>query len=98
MSNIAALGDASSVLLFRAIGASVFETKTEIETLENLKQIIAEGHDLVFMTEDIQPVVQPVLDDNPEIVYLFIPPIRGETGAAKKYLEDIIQKTVGVKH
>ena len=98
MSNIAALGDASSVLLFKAIGASVFEAKTEIEAIENLRQIIAEDYELLFITEDIQPLVQPVLDENPEIVYLFIPPIRGETGMGRKYLEDIIQKTVGVKH
>ncbi len=98
MSNIAALGDASSVLLFKAMGASVFEAKTEIEAIENLRQIIAEDYELLFITEDIQPLVQPVLDENPEIVYLFIPPIRGETGMGRKYLEDIIQKTVGVKH
>ena len=98
MSNIAALGDASSVLLFKAIGASVFEAKTEIEAIENLRQIIIEDYELLFITEDIQPLVQPVLDEKPEMVYLFIPPIRGETGTARKYLEDIIQKTVGVKH
>ncbi|KKN58331.1 hypothetical protein LCGC14_0553100 [marine sediment metagenome] len=98
MSNIAALGDASSVLLFKAIGASVFEAKTEIEAIENLRQIIIEDYELLFITEDIQPLVQPVLDENPEMVYLFIPPIRGATGTARKYLEDIIQKTVGVKH
>ena len=98
MSNIAALGDGSSVLLFKAAGASIFEAKTKIEAIENLEKIIADKYDLLFITEDIQPFVQPVLDNNPELVYLFIPPIRGEKGTAKKYLEDIIQKTVGVKH
>lgn len=98
MPSIAAVGDVNSVLAFRALGATAFEIKTEAQAQEALKEVVSKQFDLVFITENLQPGLQRILDDNPSLVYLLIPPIREAPGTAKTIFEEIVKKTVGLKH
>lgn len=97
MSDIYAIGDKNSILPFEAIGAKTIEATTDAEALSALKQIQDNKNILVFITENLKPGIQEVLDDNPELIYLYIPPIRGTTGDGAKQMNEIIQKAMGVK-
>lgn len=98
MLKMAIIGDANSILAFSSVGASTFEAQNQAQAEEALSKIVAEKFALVLITENLQPLLQRMLNDNPSLVYLFIPPIREATGAGARIMEEIVQKTVGVKH
>ncbi len=95
---IAVIGDENSILPFRAIGAALFEASDGKSANEFLSKVIEDKYAIVFISEIFQEQTQPLLNDNPDQTYLFIPPIRGADGSAKKALDELIQKTVGVKY
>lgn len=98
MPDIAAIGDANSIMMFKAIGASAYEAETSTEAQASVKKVIEENFALVFITENLQPAVQELLDDNPSLVYLYIPPIRKATKAGASVIEETIQKAIGAKY
>lgn len=98
MHKIAAIGDESSVLLFKAVGATIYDVNNDLEAEAAIKEVASKNYSLVFITEYFQNAVSPILEDKPALNYLFIPPIRGATGEAAKTFEDTIQKAVGAKY
>ncbi len=97
MSDIYAIGDKNSILPFEAIGAKTIEATTDAEALNALKQVQDNKNVLLFITENLKAGIQDLLDNNPELIYLYIPPIRGATGDGAKQMNEIIQKAMGVK-
>lgn len=95
MPEIAAIGGANSIMMFKAAGAATFEAQTGTEAQSAIRDVLENNFALVLISENLQPALQETLDDNPQLVYLYIPPIREANKAGTKFIEDTIQRAVG---
>lgn len=95
MPDIAILGDADSITMFKTIGASIYEASKEAEAQKALEEVLAKQYDLLFITENLKPALHKKLEEYPNLIYAYLPPVREATGAGKATLEKMIQKTIG---
>lgn len=99
MYKVGVIGDRDSVIGFRAIGMTVFDTELSEEAGNYLNQMVRENYAVVFITEKLA-------EDNMELIrelrnqklpaVIPIPSITGSTGLGMKQVRESVKKAVGM--
>ena len=99
MYRVGVIGDRDSIIGFRAIGMSVYDTNDAAQAGEYLWQIVRENYAVVFITERMA-------EDNMELIrelrsqklpaVIPIPSIAGSTGLGMKQVRESVRKAVGM--
>ena len=55
--NIAVIGDASTIRCFKAVGVTVLPASTAQEVNKALEKIYKENYAVVFITEQLEPLI-----------------------------------------
>lgn len=95
---IAMIGDRDSILGFKALGVVIFPVASEAESVEVLKRLVKEEYKVVFITEQMAPSPEEVLNiigDRTFPVVTMVPSNRGSTGLAMKRLQMLVRKAAG---
>lgn len=99
MYRIGVIGDRDSVIGFRAIGMSVFDTDLPEEAAGYLRQLVRENYAVIFITEKLAEENLELLRDLrsqklPAVIP--IPSITGSTGIGMKQVRESVRKAVGM--
>lgn len=96
---VAFLGDADSVLGFRALGVETVVPEGEDDAREEFQRLVAEETSIIMVTEDMMEVLQEQIEETvhmpvPSVVVL--PGIRGTRKKGEQTIRELIIKAVGV--
>ncbi|MFC1855129.1 V-type ATP synthase subunit F [Thermodesulfobacteriota bacterium] len=97
--NIAIIGDAGSVLCFKAVGVTAVSASTEDEVNAALLKLYKENYAVVFITEQLESLISDNMRDlisNSLISLVLIPGSKGSLGIGMSRLKEIVNKAVGV--
>ncbi|MDO4568300.1 MAG: V-type ATP synthase subunit F [Clostridia bacterium] len=96
--NIAIIGDRDSVLLFRAIGLSVYPESDALEASKCIARLAREGCKVIFVTEPLFVACAETIDKYRAEAYPAIIPIpdgSGASGVALANLKANVEKAIG---
>lgn len=100
MAKVAVIGDKETILGFKAVGVDVFDFEEKKE-LNSFKTQVNDGeYDLIFVTENAYLELEKELkelEEKPVPAVLVIPSVSGNLGIADNYIDNIVQKAVGMK-
>lgn len=94
---VAIIGDADSILAFKALGVDAFPAKSYFEVQSTLKKLARE-YAVIFITEDIAEEMQDLLlryKARPFPAVIPIPSAQGSTGFGMKGLSRDVEKAIG---
>ncbi len=96
---IAFVGDADSVLGFRALGVETVVPGNAEEAREQFERLVKEGTSIIMITEDMMDYLQEQIDETihtaiPSVVVL--PGITGTQKRGEDTIRELIIKAVGV--
>lgn len=96
---VAFLGDADSVLGFRALGVETIVPDGEEDAREEFQRLVEEETSIIMVTEDMMEVLQEQIEETvhmavPSVVVL--PGIRGTRRKGEQTIRELIIKAVGV--
>ena len=97
--NIAVIGDAATIRCFKAVGVSTLKASTAAEVNKALERIYKENYAVVFITEQLQPLILATMADlfaRSLISLVLIPSSKGSLGIGLSRLSEIVNKAVGV--
>lgn len=99
MYKIGVIGDRDSVIGFKAIGMSVFDTELADQAAEYLRQMVRENYAVIFITEKLAEENLDLLRELrsqklPSVIP--IPSITGSTGIGMKQVRESVRKAVGM--
>jgi V/A-type H+-transporting ATPase subunit F len=97
--NIAVIGDASSVLCFKAVGVTALPASSAEEVNTALEKVYKENYAVVFITEQLKPLISDnmsALIAKSLISLVLIPGSKGSLGIGMSQLSEIVNKAVGV--
>ena len=83
MAKIGVIGDATSILGFKAFGLDVFACNTAEEAAAKLHQIAKEGYGIIYITERFCPAIIP------------IPGVDGNFGIGIANVKKSVERAVG---
>lgn len=98
MSNLAVIGDSTSVLGFRPLGIDTFVFADADSLALSLADILAGNYAVIFITEPLYEGVAEILDESKAATtpaVLPIPGVAGPTGAGRRELDKLIETAVG---
>lgn len=93
----AIIGDADSILAFKALGVDTFPAKSYFEVQNTLK-LLARDYAVIFITEDIAESMQDLLlryKTRPFPAVIPIPSAQGSSGFGMKGLARDVEKAIG---
>mgnify|MGYP001114197787 CR=1 FL=1 len=96
---VAFIGDADSVLGFRALGVETVVPGSEDEAREQFQRLVKEETSVIMITEDLMEALQEEIDGTvhmavPSVVVL--PGIKGTQKKGEHTIRELIIKAVGV--
>ncbi|MBD3277942.1 MAG: hypothetical protein GF388_06565 [Candidatus Aegiribacteria sp.] len=96
---VAFLGDADSVLGFRALGVETVVPEGEEDARKEFERLVEEEASIIMVTEDMMEVLQEQIEETvhmavPSVVVL--PGIRGTRKKGEQTIRELIIKAVGV--
>ena len=97
--NIAIIGDASSVLCFKAVGVTALPASTQEEVNAALAKVYKENYAVVFITEQLNHLISDTMADlisKSLMSLVLIPGSKGSLGIGMSQLSEIVNKAVGV--
>ncbi len=97
--NIAVIGDAASVLCFKAVGLTVLPAATAEEVNSALEKVYKEKFAVVFITEQLKALISAQMSDligRSLISLVLIPSSKGSLGIGMSQLSEIVNKAVGI--
>ena len=97
---VAILGNRESVLFFLALGIDVFLAEDSAECKEKLLEILKNGFNLIYVTENYANELLGDLDDMQRkynAVVIFIPGGKESLNLGNKMLESYAEKAIGSK-
>lgn len=95
---IAVIGDADSILAFKAIGAETFKALNVFEANDTLKKLSDGTYAVVFVTEDIAAMIPDTLarlKTRPYPAVIPIPPSSGSNGFGMRSVKADVEKAIG---
>lgn len=97
MSRIAFVGDKSSILGFKAIGADIFPSAEGGEAIAALESVFKENYKVVYITEDLASQILDYLNGIDKLwpIITIIPGFKGSHGLGKAKLRNYIVKATG---
>jgi len=98
MYKIGMIGDADTIMGFRALGLTTFEVFDAKETIAALNITQKENYAVVFLTERTYSWVQDYLRENRQLglpVINIIPDNRGNLGLGMKRMRSLVERAVG---
>jgi V/A-type H+-transporting ATPase subunit F len=100
MSNLAIIGDSTSVMGFRPLGLDIYAFKDGEELRQAFPEILASDHDIIFITEKfyeaVTDLVRPLKDAQlPAVVP--IPGVSGPIGLGRREIDALIEMAVGMQ-
>lgn len=99
MNKVAVIGDTDSIIGFRALGLTVFETASPEAALEPLRRTVEEGYAIVFITEPCFAANQDFirsLRSRKLPAVIPIPPVSGGSGLGMAQVRESVRKAVGM--
>ena len=98
MSKIGVIGDAQSVLGFKAFGLDVFACNTAQEAVTKLHQIAKEGYGIIYITErfckDMQDEINAYVSERTPAI-IPIPGVDGNYGIGISNVKKSVERAVG---
>ncbi|NLW10801.1 MAG: V-type ATP synthase subunit F [Clostridiaceae bacterium] len=99
MYKVGVIGDRDSIIGFRAIGMSVFDTSDAVQAGEYLRQMVRENYAVVFITEsmaegNLELIRELRSQKLPAVIP--IPSITGSTGLGMRQVRESVRKAVGM--
>ncbi len=96
---IAFMGDADSVLGFRALGVETVVPENGARAREEFDRLVANGTSVIIVTEDLMRELKEKVEETvhsaiPSVVVL--PGVRGTRGGGEQTIRELIIKAVGV--
>ena len=98
MSKISVIGDRDTVLVFGALGMTVFSTDDFREASRKIAAWVKEGYAIVFITEPLAAQMEQVFDqykNNPDVALIIIPNNSGSTGVGLANIKKSVEKAIG---
>ncbi|MBQ3140494.1 MAG: V-type ATP synthase subunit F [Clostridia bacterium] len=98
MSKIGVIGDRDTVLVFGALGMTVFSTDDFREASRKIAALVKEGYSIVFITEPLAAEMEQVFDqykNNPDVALIIIPNNSGSTGVGLANIKKSVEKAIG---
>ncbi len=98
---IGAIGDAESVLVFKAFGVSVFEATADnaAECRHVVDMWAKQGYSVIFITEEAAAPIESTIDRYTRAMYpaiIPIPSVSGSSGLALERIRKNVEKAVGM--
>ena len=96
--NIAIIGDRDSVLLFKAIGLSVYPESDAAAASRLIARLAREGCKVIFLTEPLFLPCAETIEKYREQAYPAIIPVpdsNGSSGAAMASIKSNVEKAIG---
>jgi len=96
---VAMIGEASSVVGFRALGVDAFEVAKPEDAPGVWESLDPERYAVIFVTDDLAEVLAPYIEPLAGMtlpVVTMIPPVSGGTGASLEQLRALVEKAVGI--
>jgi V/A-type H+/Na+-transporting ATPase subunit F len=100
MSNMAIVGDSTSVMGFRPLGIDIYAFAEAESMREAFPGILAGGHDIIFITEEFYEAVSDLaapLKEAPLPAIVPIPGVSGSMGLGRRKIDALIEMAVGVQ-
>jgi V/A-type H+-transporting ATPase subunit F len=99
MYKVGVIGDRDSIIGFRALGMTVLEALTLVESGRLLNQLVDENYAVIFITENLAEGNQTLLRELrsrklPAIIP--IPSLMGSTGLGMRQVRESVRKAVGM--
>lgn len=98
MSEIAILGDRTSVLGFKALGLDAYPV-SKGQAKDIWPDLIKGDYSVIFVTEEVHEEIKELISEvsqNLTPAVVVIPPTTGSTGLGMQRLKKIVEKAVGV--
>ncbi|NLC69542.1 MAG: V-type ATP synthase subunit F [Clostridiaceae bacterium] len=99
MHRIGVIGDKDSILVFKAVGFSVFEANTAEEGEKVLHALVKEDYGVIYVTEQIAAKIQHVLETYRKCripAIITIPGNQGSLGVGMDNIRKLVEKAVGI--
>lgn len=98
MSRIAAIGDKTSVLGFKALGLDTYALTKMEEAQEVWQKLQERDYSVVFVTEQVYQQIEKEVETITALtpVVVIIPRTTGSIGLAKARMKKIVERAVGV--
>lgn len=99
MNRIGIIGDADSVIGFKAFGLDAFACRTGSEASEVLHKIIKEDYGIIFITEGLYSEIEDDIDKYEDLMIpaiVSIPGREGSHGTGLSKIKKAVEKAVGV--
>ena len=100
MSNLAVIGDSTSVMGFRALGVDVYAFDDVEEMRSAFPEILRGDRAVIFITEVFYEAVGDMVGTVKDAIkpaVVPIPGVSGSTGAARRGIDKLIEMAVGVQ-
>lgn len=98
MSNIAVIGDSTTVLAFRSLGVAAYAFDEPEEIIELWPDILEEGYVIIMMTEPIfeaaRALIGPLAERFSPAV-MPIPSVSGSEGAGRRQIQNLVEMVMG---
>lgn len=98
MYNCGVIGDAESVMGFRALGLKTVICTTEMQAAKALHSLARENYAVIYITEFLAEKITADIDrykDTPEIAVIPIPGVNGTLGIGMRQLHSAVERAVG---
>lgn len=99
MNRIGIIGDADSVIGFKAFGLDAFACRTGDEASEVLHRIVKEDYGIIFITEGLYFEIEDDVDKYEDMMIpaiVSIPGREGSQGTGFSKIKKAVEKAVGV--
>lgn len=98
MSRIAAMGEKTSVLGFKALGLDIYALAETDEAQKVWQELQERDYSVVFVTEQVYLRIEKEVEaiTAPTPVVVIIPGTTGSIGLAKARMKKIVERAVGV--
>ena len=93
--NIAIIGDRDSVLLFKAIGLSVYPESDAAAASRLIARLAREGCKVIFLTEPLFLSCAETIEKYREQAIIPVPDSNGSSGAAMASIKSNVEKAIG---
>lgn len=99
MNNVGVVGDRDSVIGFRALSMTVLEAKNPEEAGQHLRNLVAEGFAVIFVTEALaegnREYLQSIRSQKLPAV-IPIPSLTGTTGLGMRQVRESVRRAAGM--
>lgn len=98
MVNVAVMGDAQSVLAFKALGLMVYTPTTPAQTRSQIDACANEGVGVLFITEELAQTVPETIsryDNQLTPAIILIPSASGSLGLGLAKIDKNVEKAIG---